>query len=87
MSTHNDKDSMIHNVRENVFKPSVNISIEGRNIVKGYDFDKGRDFDALLESYLNQGFQSTAFGEAVEEIKRMVSRIGLYVKVIYAYME
>lgn len=40
--------------------------------VHGYDFDKGVNLDALLESFLNTGFQATQFGRAVAEVRRMV---------------
>ena len=40
--------------------------------VLGYDFESGRDMDKLLESMLYTGFQATSFGQAVEEIRRMI---------------
>ncbi|EDQ91038.1 uncharacterized protein MONBRDRAFT_15470 [Monosiga brevicollis MX1] len=42
--------------------------------VKGYDFNQGIDHDALLESFARTGFQATSFGQAVDEINRMVGR-------------
>lgn len=41
-------------------------------IVSGYDWNNGIDYDRLLQSYLNSGFQATNFGKAVEEINKMV---------------
>nr|CAD2194746.1 unnamed protein product [Meloidogyne enterolobii] len=41
-------------------------------IVKGYDFNRGIDWQALLDSYTNTGFQSTNFGIAVKEINSML---------------
>lgn len=41
--------------------------------VKGYDWSKGVDYSALLDSYKKSGFQATNFGNAVDEINRMVS--------------
>lgn len=41
--------------------------------VKGYDFNKGVNYDSLLQSYISSGFQATNFGLAVEEIRKMVS--------------
>ena len=38
----------------------------------GYDFNKGIDHHALLESFRVSGFQATNFGLAVEEINKMV---------------
>ncbi|XP_015926979.1 probable deoxyhypusine synthase [Parasteatoda tepidariorum] len=41
--------------------------------VKGYDFNDGVDYHALLQSYKTSGFQATNFGLAVEEINKMIS--------------
>lgn len=40
--------------------------------IAGYDFSKGIDYEALLDSYLRTGFQATNFGMAVEQINRML---------------
>ncbi|KAL3870817.1 hypothetical protein ACJMK2_038857 [Sinanodonta woodiana] len=42
--------------------------------VKGYDFNKGVDYEALLKTYHRCGFQATNFGKAVEEINRMITK-------------
>jgi deoxyhypusine synthase len=47
---------------------------EGSTSVKGYDFDDGVDFDRLLDSYKDFGFQATNFGLAVNQINMMVRR-------------
>ena len=44
---------------------------DGTPKVQGYDFNKGLDYSALLDSYKTIGFQATHFGRAVEEINRM----------------
>lgn len=44
--------------------------------VKGWDFNKGRDLDGILESFYTTGFQATSFGQAVNEVNRMVGRMG-----------
>ncbi|XP_062982139.1 deoxyhypusine synthase [Elgaria multicarinata webbii] len=54
-----------------VMKPSEELP-EGSVTVRGYDFDRGLDYHALLESYLTTGFQATSFGQAVNEINRMI---------------
>ena len=41
--------------------------------VQGYDFNQGVDHRALLQSYLNTGFQATNFGLAVQQINSMVT--------------
>jgi deoxyhypusine synthase len=38
----------------------------------GYDWNKGVNYKALLETYRFCGFQATNFGLAVEEINKMV---------------
>lgn len=40
--------------------------------VSGYDFNKGVDHHALLQSFATSGFQATNFGLAVEQINAMV---------------
>ena len=48
---------------------------EGSTTVKGYDFNNGLDYAALLASYKLSGFQATNFGKAVDEINNMVRNI------------
>ncbi len=40
--------------------------------VQGYDFNKGVDFEALLNSYRTMGFQGSSLGDSIDEINRMV---------------
>lgn len=40
--------------------------------VKGYSFDNGVDYEALLDSYIRTGFQAANFGLALNEINRML---------------
>jgi len=41
-------------------------------VISGYDFNTGRDLDALMGAMMTSGFQATALGQAVEEVNRMV---------------
>lgn len=41
-------------------------------LVKGYNFNQGVDYQALLKSYLNTGLQATNVGVAIELINTMV---------------
>lgn len=41
--------------------------------VQGYDWNNGINYERLLDSYVNSGFQATNFGKAVNEINKMVS--------------
>lgn len=43
-------------------------------IVKGFEWTDGPvDYEKLLDSYLNSGFQATNFGNAVLEVRKMVN--------------
>ncbi|CAM4338908.1 unnamed protein product [Leuciscus chuanchicus] len=42
--------------------------------IKGYDFNQGVDHHALLQSFLTTGFQASSFGQAVQEINRMIEK-------------
>jgi deoxyhypusine synthase len=57
-------------VRENVLRKSQ--EIEGTPI-KGYDFNKGVDYEEILESYGASGIQASNFHKAVEIINEMIS--------------
>lgn len=38
--------------------------------VKGHDFDKGREFDAVMDSMYTTGYQATSFGQSINEVNR-----------------
>lgn len=59
--------------RNVVFMPSNSKSLEETPQVTGYDFNQGINYDKILESYLTTGFQATNFGQAVQEINKMVN--------------
>lgn len=59
---------------KNIYRPSEPFP-EDAPKVQGYDFNKGVDHKALLQSFFNTGFQATHFGRAVREINRMVRRL------------
>jgi len=40
--------------------------------VEGYDFNKGINYDAILNSYARTGFQATNMAKAIEEIQKML---------------
>ena len=52
---------------------------EGSETVKGYDFNNGLDYAALLATYKFSGFQATNFGKAVDEINNMVGEYFSYI--------
>lgn len=41
-------------------------------IVRGYDFNKGLDYEAVFKSYISTGFQATSLGQAIEEVNKMI---------------
>lgn len=57
-------------VKKNVFFDSK--EPEGP-AVKGYDFNQGVDYDALLKSFASTGFQATHLAEAISLIDKMIS--------------
>lgn len=60
-------------VEEAVLKPTTkNPQLDLKDTVKGYNFNEGIDYNELLKTYRNCGFQATNFGLAVEEIKKMI---------------
>lgn len=56
---------------EAVLKPSCDLP-EDLPKIKGYDFNQGVDFQAVLKSYLTTGFQASRLGQAIQEINHMV---------------
>mmetsp|Transcript_95063 Transcript_95063/g.130807 ORF Transcript_95063/g.130807 Transcript_95063/m.130807 type:complete len:189 (-) Transcript_95063:601-1167(-) len=58
-------------LNKNVYVDSV-AEIEGGQLVKGYDFNKGVDYEAVFKSYINTGFQATNLGMAIEEVNKMI---------------
>lgn len=54
-----------------VLKKTTNLGLLGEK-VSGYDWRQGLDYDKMLSSYLNTGFQASNFGRAVKEINNMI---------------
>jgi len=48
------------------------VEVEGRDEVKGYDFNKGLNYDEVFKTYIHTGFQATALGKAIEEVNKMI---------------
>ncbi len=53
-----------------------NFEQEDRVEVKGYDFNQGVDYDEIIKSFKNTGFQATNFNLAVDEINKMLEDRG-----------
>ncbi|CAK0755971.1 hypothetical protein CVIRNUC_002415 [Coccomyxa viridis] len=60
-----------HLAAQAVLAPSQ-VMPENAATVQGWDFDHGCTLDGLLQSFLQTGFQATAFGRAVAEVNRML---------------
>ncbi|CAM9746527.1 unnamed protein product [Ectocarpus sp. 12 AP-2014] len=56
--------------QEAVMVKSVPVA-EGTPIIKGFDFNTGRDLDGIMASAMTTGFQATNLAKAVEEVNRM----------------
>lgn len=55
-----------------VLRPSQALP-EGVSVeVRGYDFNRGVDYEALLASYASTGFQATHFARAVDVLNSVV---------------
>ncbi len=57
--------------KEHVLRDSAIPDPVGLPEVHGYDFNKGVNYDKLLDSYLTTGFQATHLAKAINMIKRM----------------
>lgn len=61
----------IHDVPGDIYR-KVEALPEDLPLVKGYNFNHGVDYRALLKSYLNTGLQATKVSVAIELINTMV---------------
>lgn len=68
-ANNNSQSTLPSSVKAAVLLKSIDVS--DSPVVKGYDFNKGVDFEGILGSYANIGFQATSFGQAVNEINKM----------------
>uniref|UniRef100_A0A7S0RT27 Deoxyhypusine synthase n=1 Tax=Chlamydomonas leiostraca TaxID=1034604 RepID=A0A7S0RT27_9CHLO len=41
--------------------------------IRGWDFNKGCDLDGIMQSFYTTGFQATTFGQAINEVNRMIN--------------
>lgn len=64
--------NLCEEVKANVLKPSETVKSD-TTIIKGYDFNKGINYEKIFASYLQTGFQATNLSLAINEINRMVS--------------
>ncbi|KAF7256138.1 hypothetical protein EG68_05877 [Paragonimus skrjabini miyazakii] len=62
------------NFNEYVLKSTQQLPVGVSTTVKGYDFNNGLDYDALLNSFASIGFQATQFGRAVDVVNMMLDK-------------
>ncbi|KAF5397060.1 Deoxyhypusine synthase [Paragonimus heterotremus] len=62
------------NFNEYVLKSTQQLPVGVSTTVKGYDFNNGLDYEALLNSFASIGFQATQFGRAVDVINMMLDK-------------
>ncbi|CAJ2677661.1 unnamed protein product [Trifolium pratense] len=71
MSELKEDDTVMSTVHSTVFKESENL--DGKCLkIEGYDFNRGVDYDQLLESMLTTGFQASNLGDAIETVNQML---------------
>ena len=46
--------------------------LSGQEVIQGFDFNQGIDYDKLFSGYLKMGFQGTNLGLAIDEINKML---------------
>lgn len=54
---------------------SEDAKMKERDVVSGYDFNQGIDYQRLVDAFATTGFQATHFSRAVRQIKLMASVI------------
>lgn len=62
-----------HRLVGDIYRPCAPVP-EDVPQIRGYDFNRGVDHKALLQSYFTTGFQATHFGLAVKEINAMIKK-------------
>jgi deoxyhypusine synthase len=73
MSNENTKPNTVPTqVQEAVLVKSDTSIVNTQEVISGYDFNNGIDFDALLKSYKYIGFQASNFAKAVDEVNKMI---------------
>lgn len=68
---HNTIEQCVENARNAAYIQSASVSFLKQKVV-GYDWNQGVDYNKILKTYLNTGFQATNFGLAVQELNRMI---------------
>jgi deoxyhypusine synthase len=60
--------------KDSIFKKSDQTFLKDRKAISGYDFNSGVRYESMFDSFLQQGFQATNFGRAMQIINLMIER-------------
>ena len=75
----NDKENkkiedFLKKAKESVLQNTTkNIEFSEKDIIKGYDFNQGVNYDKIFKEFHNMGFQGSNLGKAIEIINDMIS--------------
>lgn len=72
MAKSTDKEEIEKIARKNVLRESEESEEKNLKSVKGYDFDRGVNWQEIVESYATTGFQATNLAKAIEIVKKML---------------
>jgi len=72
MDAASDDNDALQHAKEAITQKSVEMPA-GSVTVEGYDFNKGVNYEQLLASFARTGFQAMHFGQAVEQVRSMIS--------------
>lgn len=64
-----DKKTKYDIARENILRDSGEIK---GTVIRGYDFNKGLNYDGILKSFASTGFQASGFSQAVDVVNEMI---------------
>jgi deoxyhypusine synthase len=61
------------NIAKDAVLQKSTFDLKNATVVKGYDFNKGVNYEEILKSFKTTGFQATNMGSAIDEINKMLS--------------
>ena len=57
---------------QNAVYMETTADLSGGEVVKGYDFNQGINYEKMFATYRHTGFQATNLGLAIEEVNKMI---------------
>jgi deoxyhypusine synthase len=70
-NTTKDNKEVLDFLTKNVYVETTSKLNDGM-VVRGYDFNKGLDYEAIFKSYIHTGFQATSLGQGIDIINAMI---------------